>query len=856
MLPVSALDRFAEEELPKEIHEQLLFANGKPTTRVSFTTDVVFRHILPSLLSTSVLDQQSLAAVTAAEPLLPRLLTLREELEGLDTEPVRFFRAYENFRDETDFDEARVRLSSAALLRLGFSIEKLVRYLGGPHIGAHRDTKALRRRLSLGVPPRVLEPFLRLLRLGAPSYVNAHGSNANFMDYYRYGNHKSVTTNEEEFRKVMVKDSKRGNILVLDQRLLPFIPHMHLTPQGIVDLDNKWKSARPVFDSTSRPEPWSMAVNDWTSKDDEGDVTFPGSFTRFCQWIWNLRITYPNEPIYLGDDDVRNAFRLFKYNPAGVAMNGYRACGVLAFATGCTFGGETSPAIWDTGAQARQFHSRYLWSHEPAETIAKARQYLDKVRLQSADDDTRPFARANADSKNPGVVRDGTREPPPYTMQVDDALYGDVSRHFRRTLAASIVGLLETFGGTIPQQEDLIATDKLHLQYNEQRQALGRRPDSRALAVDISDKRRDKTVQYMASEGWIDARTDATILEYAQLNGLLESAAEDFPWGLAQLLVLQDHIRNHIGVMFRFATRNEARRRKVAAIQATMPANLRYRLKFLESTTIAKWMWKDRTRIPVSAKVRAAVRVIYESLRRGDPWRAYIGHIIPRDPYGSMWGDASHTCLGFLIPCLKIWCILPYGRVLFERIKKGDVHINPLEFIAILLQFLAAKLRYVQRPSLFPPFPIMGTFGDNTSANAWWRKISTKSTVGQNLLRYYAEYERLSQITSVTRHIPGKDNKEADLISRPHELYSPHLPHVYNVPLPVLVRKVSQQIKKLKSWEIFLPSPELLSDLRSMLSSASLMEVPNARVNYGRLVPAEKISSTGATSDTYPVIYL
>ena len=43
----------------------------------------------------------------------------------------------------------------------------------------------------------------------------------------------------EEYRKVIMKDSKRGNVILVDPSFLPFIPDLHLTPQGIVDVDNK-----------------------------------------------------------------------------------------------------------------------------------------------------------------------------------------------------------------------------------------------------------------------------------------------------------------------------------------------------------------------------------------------------------------------------------------------------------------------------------------------------------------------------------------------------------------------------------------------------------------------------------------
>jgi hypothetical protein len=59
----------------------------------------------------------------------------------------------------------------------------------------------------------------------------------------------------DELRKVFVKDVKRGFAIALDKRLIPFIPDLHVTPLGIVDIDNPWKQSRPVFDSSFSASP-------------------------------------------------------------------------------------------------------------------------------------------------------------------------------------------------------------------------------------------------------------------------------------------------------------------------------------------------------------------------------------------------------------------------------------------------------------------------------------------------------------------------------------------------------------------------------------------------------------------------
>ena len=88
-----------------------------------------------------------------------------------------------------------------------------------------------------------------------------------------------------------------------------------------------------------------MAINNWVSKETEGEVTFAGLFIRYLTWIWNMQISYPDTAIFLGDDDVKN-------NPAIVGMHGFSACKRLAFSTGMTFGDVYSPMCFDPLAVA------------------------------------------------------------------------------------------------------------------------------------------------------------------------------------------------------------------------------------------------------------------------------------------------------------------------------------------------------------------------------------------------------------------------------------------------------------------------------------------------------------------------
>ena len=100
--------------------------------------------------------------------------------------------------------------------------------------------------------------------------------------------------------------------------------------------------------------PWSQTNNNWTSKESEPELHFPGAFERFCTWIWNLRITYPTVKIYLVDDDIQAAFRLMSYHPNMISMHGFQILARIIFYCRATFDDGSSPPNFDPIAVARQ----------------------------------------------------------------------------------------------------------------------------------------------------------------------------------------------------------------------------------------------------------------------------------------------------------------------------------------------------------------------------------------------------------------------------------------------------------------------------------------------------------------------
>jgi hypothetical protein len=212
-----------------------------------------------------------------------------------------------------------------------------------------------------------------------------------------------------------------------------------------------------------------------------------------------------------------------------------------------------------------------------------------------------------------------------------------------------------------------------------------------------------------------------------------------------------------------------------------------------------------------------------------------IGFIIPRNPLAESKGDASGLGGGAQ---LAYWFDVAWSEGVSRGITlpssaPGFVHINSTKFVVVLLQLVAFAVRLetlpIERrtillPAGIPAHPILLCFTDNTLAAAWANKVTSKSPQGQPLI---------GPIGLNTHHIPGIKSILADFISRPTHFALSHADQ-------------SEQIfwkhGSARTWDYFLPSPELLQSLSCLLSSAPTLDLPSLPKSLGQFVPPGPLS--------------
>ena len=142
---------------------------------------------------------------------------------------------------------------------------------------------------------------MRFLMYGSPAKLEDYSSRVNFWEYKNYGNHTSVKTNVENTQAILNKEDKYKFMLSFPNWLTRFIPHLHITPSGLVIIPGG--NDRFIFDGSFMKHADSQLVNLWTDKSNEPPLVFPkATSSRFIiyaspipstKFIYGMMISVP-----------------------------------------------------------------------------------------------------------------------------------------------------------------------------------------------------------------------------------------------------------------------------------------------------------------------------------------------------------------------------------------------------------------------------------------------------------------------------------------------------------------------------------------------------------------------------------
>jgi hypothetical protein len=428
------------------------------------------------------------------------------------------------------------------------------------------------------------------------------------------------------------------------------------------------------------------------------------------------------------------------------------------------------------------------------------------------------FARAIPDSINKGVFdENGKRRSPTYDHHVDDNMYADITEFLPRAAAASIIALYEIVGypdGRIP---DPISWDKFESVHGHLRRVVGWEFNSRDLNFSLPADKRKTITDTLAS--WLN-RTQCTLLEAAELHGILTDASRASRSGRASFFSFQNAMRRAIQQRFHQVKGYYQRTHRRRYFASLLPENLHNRLDSLISREMAALLWKSNTPISISEAVLFELKQLHAHIADSNrPWSISIAHIIPRDAQFTSLGDACGTGGGAYCHELQYWFDIVWAPATRAAFLDGEIHINILEFIVVIIQLAASITRAEQTGNPFQMQQLAKLLirTDNSPSRNWAHKASAKSERGQLLVSIYADLLDRTTMTVDCDHIAGIDNSLADFLSRPP---------LDSNPYSVRCEQIYQQEPRLKSYNYFRPTADFLSLLAFRLSTKQWQASP------------------------------
>ena len=127
------------------------------------------------------------------------------------------------------------------------------------------------------------------------------------------GNQKNFVQNKHIVMKALNKEDRNSHLVPMHDWVCHLSPNMRHNPQGLVL--KLGSNPRVVWDGTTCPSPNDVVMNEITPTEDEPDVTFGMAKILFYQYLYNLRVSFPTEVIFLALADIKACFRYPRIHP-------------------------------------------------------------------------------------------------------------------------------------------------------------------------------------------------------------------------------------------------------------------------------------------------------------------------------------------------------------------------------------------------------------------------------------------------------------------------------------------------------------------------------------------------------------
>ncbi len=727
-----------------------------------------------------------------------------------------------DYADQLSISPEQVDLISACCIHYGLHPGMLIRYLNGKYVGKSRDAGRILREVSPYISSEDAAHIKLVITQGCPSYLNFEEEPENKLAVIRKGNQHTFQEHPETVRKAMNKEERNSHVVPLLPWIVHFSPWMRAPPLG---MRKKYGKFRVIFDSSTQTTPDKVILNHITTTDLEADINFGQEKIKIFVNIYNWRVSFPSEPIYLVLADITACFRFPRISADITGAFGFLADALYFLSTGHVFGSNTSASSWEPFRRVIQSIIPVYSQHR--DLVEKHKDLLDLLKWDDRNTHQHKLVQVFGCKINQGIQnRLGEIKPLTTNIYVDDILGALAFKEYVIRLLAAIIKATFVVCGTpnVAVRQCPLSLEKWHKLIVGPRQiVLGLVVDTTKMTVGIMPEYLQQVRDLLSN--WDSNKRFFNVGDMQKLVGKLARLGKGAPW----IFKLVSHLYTSLGYTLKNNKKlletcsqefrdliNQIKRKQFFGRQSDLQRNVNFAIK-----KAAKMVNKHRHLYLVNGTMRDELNFLSKALElnSGIVSETPIGHLIPRMPTASIIGDSLLiACRGYSTT-LKFWGHLSFPKEvvkqtllhLKDNLNKMFISINCLRYVTIIVNYCASLVVFASRKINDDPHPVVLCVTDNTSALNWTLHTSKKLTIGRALARFFCGLLTNSDVGINAKWISTIENIVAVKISRLKEVFK-NTNSNSTSSLPTYdYAHLQQEHKELKVCNFFHPSHKLLS---------------------------------------------
>ncbi len=242
-------------------------------------------------------------------------------------------------------------MATACSIHYGLNIGMVIQYLKGEYVGKSRDANTILSVVWSLISNKDCEHIKQIINQGCPSHLDFEEDYKNKHRVLRKGNQQTFLEYPKVTAKAMNKEEKNSHVLPFKPWTIHFSPYCCATPQGI---HKKYGKCRVIFDSSTQTSPDEVVLNHVTPMDHKATIDFGTSKTKLLTNIYNWRVSFPDEVIYIALADIAACFHFPRISADIAGAFGFLIEAFYFVFTSPVFGSNTSASSWEAFRQAIQ----------------------------------------------------------------------------------------------------------------------------------------------------------------------------------------------------------------------------------------------------------------------------------------------------------------------------------------------------------------------------------------------------------------------------------------------------------------------------------------------------------------------